>query len=164
MAPMPILPLLALAAASPETAEAERGLWLGTIALCRETVADAVLAADELDGRPALALTLRPELRTALERETKGRVGEPLPLRLDGRVLAEPVVREPLTAGGVHLSGLDDVEAVRRAALAPCPREPGASAPPGGRNAPLARDERTRPDSEGGGAEEEAFALRVGLR
>lgn len=126
MALLPILLPLALAAASPSEAGAERGLWLGTIPLCRETVAEAVLAADELDGRPALALTPGPELRAALERETADRVGEPLPLRLDGRVLAEPVVREPLTAGNVHLSGLDDVAAVRRAALAPCPRRGSA--------------------------------------
>ncbi|MEA3017582.1 MAG: hypothetical protein QOI38_2304 [Sphingomonadales bacterium] len=122
MALSPILLPLALAAASPPDGEAERGLWLGGIPLCRETVAEALVTADDIDGSPALALTLRRELRAALERETKGRVGEVLPIRLDGRILSAPVVREPLTAGWVQLSGLDDVAAVRRAALAPCPR------------------------------------------
>ena len=117
-----LLPL-ALAMASPPAAEAERGLWLGGIELCRETVAAAELTPDDIDGSPALALTLRPALRAALVRETSGRVGEVLSIRLDGRILSEPVVREPIAGGAVQLSGLHgDAAAVQRAALGPCRR------------------------------------------
>jgi hypothetical protein len=120
---LPILLPLALAAASPPEAGAERGLWLGGLELCRETVAAAELASDDIDGSPALSVALEPALRAALEEETRGRVGEVLPIRLDGRILAEPVVREPLTAGIVLLTGLgDDAAAVQRAALGPCRR------------------------------------------
>ncbi|HYG28897.1 MAG TPA: hypothetical protein VD887_01645 [Allosphingosinicella sp.] len=122
-----LLPLV-LAAAAPAPAPSVeaapgRGLWIGAIELCRETVAAARLTPDPIDGAPALYVLLRPEVHPLLERETAARVGRTLALRLDGRTLSEPVVREPIAGGHAQLTGLGpEAAAARRAALGPCRR------------------------------------------
>lgn len=121
---LPLIGLLALAQAGCALAprpQAERGLWIGPLHLCRDAVADAVVEADTV-GMPLLTLTLKPELHDWLRRKTESRVGRRLPLRPGGRLVSEPIVREPLTGGAIQLSGASgkEVEAMRKAALGPC--------------------------------------------
>jgi hypothetical protein len=109
-------------AAPPATASAAgRGLWVGAIRLCRDTV-ERASAGDDFGGMPVLTVTLKPALRDTLRRETETRVGRPLPVRLDGRLVSEPIVREPIAGGAISLSGASggEVEALRAAALADC--------------------------------------------
>lgn len=123
-----MLPLIAvLAAATPAeapTADQERGLWAGPMHLCRETVAKATLHSTLLDGDSVL-IELTPEARDRFGRMTFERLGETLPIRLDGRTILEPVVNVPMDLGVLFLSlawGSDvrDSTPIRDAALGPC--------------------------------------------
>jgi len=114
------LPLLCLTAA-PASAHTQRpannhGLWIGPLPACAGTVASVRVEMDMM-GQPQAVLTFRPAWRSALRRETRR-------LRLDGRVLVAPVVREPIAGGKVALSGLAARQAgrMRAASLRPCPR------------------------------------------
>jgi preprotein translocase subunit SecD len=112
------LPLLCLAAAPPEQG---RGLWVGPIHLCRDSVSSAAAAAD-LDGAPAVTVTLAPEASARLRRETARLIDKPMPVRLDGRVIVAPFVREPITGGVLQLAGLArrDAQAIEAAARRAC--------------------------------------------
>jgi hypothetical protein len=106
------------AAAGPPTDE--RGLWFGSLHLCRDTIERATAAEDH--GMPVLLITLMPQLKEDLRRETENRVGEAMPVRLDGRIVSEPNVMEPITGGKVSLSGASPrlIEAMRSGSLRPC--------------------------------------------
>lgn len=117
----PSLPALALllaclAAATPPAAQAQRGaqargLWIGQIPACAGTAAGVVVGADEdYEGQLSAVVTFRPAWREAL--------------RLDGRILMEPIVCEPITGGEISLSFVTERqgERIRSAAARPCPR------------------------------------------
>jgi preprotein translocase subunit SecD len=117
-----LLACLIAAPAAPAGGEAPgRGLRIGAIQLCRDAIASAVGAADSA-GNPIVDLILRPQWRALLERETGRLVGKRMPVRLDGRLVAEPYVREPITGGVVRLAGLSrrDAAAVEAAARRRC--------------------------------------------
>jgi preprotein translocase subunit SecD len=116
-----LLPL-ALAAASPDAASTERGLWMGRIHLCRGTVASARIVPDPHDGSvDTLYVRLRPAEQQLFARETAANIGSALTIRLDGRVLSAPVIREEITGGQVQISAPGaDLRAARRAARGPC--------------------------------------------
>jgi hypothetical protein len=119
---MPALLPLALTLASPGAAASERGLWIGSLQLCRETVAAARIVSDPNDGSEnTLVLRLRPGAQQLLARETGASVGRPLHIALDGRVLSAPIVREEITGGHAQLSApAADLRAARRAIRARC--------------------------------------------
>jgi hypothetical protein len=130
-APLPLaFALLACAAAAaPAVAPAQRsaqnhGLWIGPIPACAGTVAD-VAAAPDHSGELSAILTLRPAWRAALRRETTRLLDRPMPVRLDGRTLMAPIVREPIAGGLIALSPVTarQAERIGRAAARPCPRE-----------------------------------------
>ena len=108
------------AAAPPE--DESRGLWIGPIHACRDTAESAV--ADDADHGHfvELIVTLRPSLRAQLQRETERLVGSAMPIRLDGKLISEPIVREPLTGGVLSLAGgsAEEAEAIRAAIARPC--------------------------------------------
>ena len=58
-----------------------------------------------------------------LTRLTAQAVGKSITVWLDGAVLTEPVVREPIAGGRLSISGMDDaqIERARAAVAAPCP-------------------------------------------
>jgi preprotein translocase subunit SecD len=77
------------------------GLWLGTLRLCGLS-AEPVEQPDH--GIGTVIVTLPPRERAALARETRARVGYPLAIRLNGRELAAPIVREPIEGGIIAIS------------------------------------------------------------
>lgn len=104
----------------PPAGEAAPGLWVGSIRLCRDNV-EAVETAAEPSGGPATAFSFKPAMQPRLAEQTRALVGKPMPIRLDGVVISEPEVREPVTGLGLHVSGgLGDLRAVRSAALGAC--------------------------------------------
>jgi hypothetical protein len=120
--------LACLAAVAPGAAPAQRsvqsrGLWIGSIPACAGTVADVAVAPDQ-SGELSAILTLRPAWRAALRRETTRLLGRPMPVRLDGREVMAPVVREPIAGGVVALTPVTarQAERIGRAAARPCPR------------------------------------------
>ncbi|HVQ10204.1 MAG TPA: hypothetical protein VMS43_17440 [Allosphingosinicella sp.] len=122
--------LLCLAAAVPAAAQApragaSRGLWIGPIPACAGTVASVAVGPDEVaeDWLSAI-ITFRPAWRAALLRETRRRLNRPMPVRLDGRVLMAPIVREPIAGGMISLAPVTarQGERIRAAARRPCAR------------------------------------------
>jgi hypothetical protein len=102
-----------------------RGLWIGPIPACAATVAMVSLEPDQnFEGELNAVIAFRPAWRTALLRETTRLVDRPMPVRLDGRILMAPVVREPIAGGMVSLSPATALqgERIRAAARRPCPR------------------------------------------
>jgi preprotein translocase subunit SecD len=99
-----------------------RGLWVGSIQICRGTALGAAAGSDDQGGTPSVTITLRPRWRTRLARATARLVGRSMPVRLDGRLLMEPIVREPITGGVLMLAGQapGDAEAMRVAAAQAC--------------------------------------------
>lgn len=97
----------------PATAAAparERGLWVGSIHLCSDTVEAAEAGPDPYSGSPTLTITLKPELRDRLRRETEPMVNRQISVRLDGETVMEPNVNEPLVFGALSLHGPSEQE------------------------------------------------------
>ena len=107
---MSFLPLLiSLLPAQAEVGPSQsRGLWVGGIQACRETLAGAEVTRDKWIDQSVLILTFRPEYHARLREQTKRLVGQNMPVRLDGRMIMEPLVAEPITGGSVQLAPLPD--------------------------------------------------------
>lgn len=90
--------------------------WAGPLQLCRANVESAKLIRDSSTGRPALSVRLTAALKTSLARITELSVGRQLPIRLDGAVIARPIVSEPIVAGEFEVSGPADSDALTRLA------------------------------------------------
>ena len=71
---------------------------------------------DDHSGLPVVNITLPAELRDALATLTAANIGKPLPIRVDGKVVSEPHVNEPISGGQLQISGVDRAEADRIAA------------------------------------------------
>ena len=119
--------LCAAAVVGSGTAAAEisqRGIWIGDLDLCRAGPVKAEAGADPASGLPIVSIKLSEALRDALAKLTRANVGKPLPIRVDGRIVSEPHVHEPLLNGDLQISGIDRSEADRiAAALQSCPAE-----------------------------------------
>lgn len=100
-----------------------RGLWFGTMPICRAQVQSATVDwLYEEHTMASLSLELVPAMKARLRAETEGRVGKAMSLRIDGEAVMAPVVNEPLTAGTVMVSGPErgELERIRAAALREC--------------------------------------------
>lgn len=117
------LALLSLAHGPAAAAtEANSGLWFGPVHLCRDTVVEAVAGIEEYSGQPTLTLTLAAGLQPRLQRATARKVSRTIKIRLDGRVVQEPRVREPITGTSLRLAGFsrEETEQLRAASLRAC--------------------------------------------
>lgn len=115
--------LAAQAAAGPGPA-AERGIWIGDLDLCRAGPVEAKADTEIYSGLPIVSIVLPAPLRQALAELTAANIGKPLAIRVDGRVVSEPHVNEPITGGQLQISGVDQAEAERiAAALQSCPAD-----------------------------------------
>ncbi len=110
------------APAGAQPSEPARGLWIGPIHVCRDTAETSVAGAKDHDPVASLIITLRPELRAQLRRETERLVGSAMPIRLDGKLISAPTVLEPLTGGAVSIAGVsaEETRAIRAAIRRPC--------------------------------------------
>lgn len=96
------------------------GLWIGPIRLCRERV--KTISIDEpLGGGHAVSIGFESSLRPDFERESGRLVGSPMPISIDGRIVARPILRERIsTAITVGIESEQDAAAIRDAAERPC--------------------------------------------
>ncbi len=116
--------MLAAQAVGEPGAATEKGIWLGNLDLCRSGPVKAVASIEALSGLPIVSITLPEALRGALEKLTAANIGKPLSIRVDGRVVSEPHVNEPIVNGELQISGVDQAEADRiAAALQGCSAE-----------------------------------------
>jgi preprotein translocase subunit SecD len=73
-------------------------------------IASADQQMDPLWGSPVVSLVLTPAGRDQLARVTTDHVGQALAIVVDGSLLTAPIIREPILAGGLQISGLDSLE------------------------------------------------------
>ncbi len=102
----------------------QRGIRIGDLDLCRAGPVKAEAGADPASGLPIVNIKLSATLRDALAELTRANIGKPLPIRVDGRIVSEPHVNEPILNGELQISGIDRTEADRiAAALQSCSAE-----------------------------------------
>lgn len=123
-------PATLVAQAVGETgATAKKGIWIGNLDLCGSGPVKATASVEALSGLPIVNITLPAALRDALAKLTAANIGKPLPIRVDGRVVSEPHVNEPILGGELQISGVDQADADRiAAALQSCPAETARTA------------------------------------
>ena len=99
---------------------AGRGLWVGPIHLCRELVRTVTLD-PPLGAGHGVSIAMAPSLAPAFERETGRLIDQPIPISIDGRVVAQPIVRERISAAiAIDTQSRQEAEAIRDAAQRPC--------------------------------------------
>jgi preprotein translocase subunit SecD len=98
---LPVLMLFAIAAA-PGAAPA--GFAIGGEAFSQRDILDA-RAMPSLDGIATIMLTFTPPAAKRLKALTTTQVGKPMPVTIDGQLLAEPVVGEPIAGGVIEMDG-----------------------------------------------------------
>jgi preprotein translocase subunit SecD len=77
-------------------------------------VKDAVAGLDQRTRDPILTITLTPASQQAFGRLTAANVGRKAEMRIDGKVVLAPIIREPILGGTLQISGreLGDVRAL----------------------------------------------------
>jgi len=68
-------------------------------------VAEASATTDQRTNEPIISVKIAEESKRALADLTRDNVGRPMALRVDGQVLATPVIREPLIVSSFQISG-----------------------------------------------------------
>jgi preprotein translocase subunit SecD len=112
-----LIPLLLIAAAPAET------LTIGGVAFPQSDFVDARAIFDET-GAPAIYITLSPAAATKLAAITHDNLGKPLSMMVGGRLLTQPVVREPILGGTMQITGLTSAAEARRFAKAMSGKDP----------------------------------------
>ena len=86
------------------------GLFLISGAAAETLVLNVASASAKRDPRasgPVLSIELDQVSKKDFAAFTTAHVGDKTELRLDGKVLAEPVIREPITGGSLQINGPD---------------------------------------------------------
>ena len=81
------------------------------------TVTDARTAKDPRTGRAVVTIRLSLSSGRAFAAFTAARVGSKLELRVDGKVIADPVIREPINGGMLQID-LGDRQDIAASAIA----------------------------------------------
>lgn len=113
--------LLLAVPSAPTPASEEKGLWVGPIRLCSDTVEElAWIERPQGDGE--MVITLSESIQPRLADETRRRVGEEMTIRIDGRILSAPTVLEPILGLQLEVRPITaaDAAAAERAATGPC--------------------------------------------
>lgn len=105
---------------------AEAGLWIGDIPLCAETVSDANISIDETIPDTFINLKLTGDAAKRLHELTCHSVGQSISIRLDGDVLSEPNVWEPIPDGEIQITGIEQaiMDKIIAATQRSCPAAP----------------------------------------
>ncbi len=101
--------VLALSATACVKPDALRQLMFGDTPFAATDIATAEPGFSEL-GMPVVNIRLTPRGRTLFAETTKRWLGKPMPIRLDGRLLSEPVVVETILGGELQILGAMTVE------------------------------------------------------
>ena len=98
---LPLLMLLATAAAPGATTA---GFAIGGQHFAQAEILDA-RAMPSLDGIATIMLTFTPPAAKRLKTLTTAQVGKAMPVTLDGKLLAAPVVSAPIAGGVIEMDG-----------------------------------------------------------
>lgn len=109
-----LLALAALVVASPAVA---RDFTIGGEAFSEDDVVDA-RALPSMDGMPTILISFGDSAAQRLAVMTTRNVGKAVPIILDGKTLAEPLVQEPITGGAIEMNGFASLpDAIKLAKL-----------------------------------------------
>ncbi|MGH6787870.1 MAG: SecDF P1 head subdomain-containing protein [Novosphingobium sp.] len=122
LALIPALAAIAAAGCSTIPNGHASGVWVGDLKLCRDTVTGAVPGTSPYDLSPVLTLRLNEAAARRFGIMTGALVGRPLAVRVNGRVVMEPTVTEPILGGEVQITGPDEaaMREIARAVKQPC--------------------------------------------
>jgi len=95
----------------------DTGVWIGTMPLCGAGPIEARKTVDEYSGANVLIITFDKAAAADLAALTAANVGNPLAIRVDGKVIMEPYVNEPIIGGSIQVQGPSRDELVQLAAL-----------------------------------------------
>lgn len=84
----------------------------GNVIISGAELKEATLIRDNF-GRPAVAVTFRPDAAAKFANFTRANVGKPIIIRLDDEVISTAVINEPITDGMGQISGRFTVEQAR---------------------------------------------------
>jgi hypothetical protein len=108
----------------------QSGAWLGALPLCAAGPVQVVVGKNDYDDRPTLAIRLNAAAAGRLAAVTRAHVGHSLALRIDGTVVMQPMINEPIEGGELVLSGGEREEYERLAqSLHRCGRAAQSEAP-----------------------------------
>lgn len=93
------------------------GAWIGAFRLCRDSVSEAEIGTDDWQDEPVLHITLTAESRGSFAVLTERAVGLKLTVLVDGRVISEPSINEPIRDGRFYLQARDPQTLERARAL-----------------------------------------------
>ena len=79
------------------------GLWIGSLKLCRDNIFSSHFDRDEMAPHYMVSIVLDSKAQAALAAQTENLVGKNLPITLDGVVVMNPVVNEPLRSGTLSI-------------------------------------------------------------
>lgn len=85
------------------TSPLAQGAWIGAFRLCRDTVSKAEIGKSDWNGEPELRIVLTGPGGNALASLFARAVTENLAVRVDGGVVSEPFVAEPLQGDSFHI-------------------------------------------------------------
>ncbi|NMW30980.1 hypothetical protein HKD42_02760 [Altererythrobacter sp. RZ02] len=85
---------------------AKKGVFVGSLQLCADTVETASARPEEYTGQMVVSIILRPASTQTFSEMTNEFVGKPLPITLDGEVVISPTVYEPIFGGAIAISGV----------------------------------------------------------
>jgi preprotein translocase subunit SecD len=112
--------IVSLTLATPACA---RSFSIGGIAFSEAEILDA-RAQPDLTGMAGVLISFDAAGAQKIAQLTNSGVGKPLPIILDGIILAEPVLRDPITDGQVMISGSFGVKDAERLAKQISGKEP----------------------------------------
>jgi len=108
---------------APVNAAQTRIFLIGGEPFAESDIIDA-RAQPDLDGAATILISFEADASKRIARITAAKVGKPMTIELDGKVLLEAVVREPIEGGSIQISGGMAVEDAKAMAKAISGKEP----------------------------------------
>ncbi|UKK84356.1 hypothetical protein L7H23_17575 [Sphingopyxis sp. BSN-002] len=93
------------------------GAWVGTMPLCGAGPVETRKAVEEYNGEEVLQITLGKAAAADLAALTAANVGHQLAVRVDGEIIMEPNINEPITGGSIQVMGSTPADIDRLAGL-----------------------------------------------
>lgn len=97
----------ALVGCSDQSSDRLTGVWVGDLKLCRETVLRVGRHANWQSGERVLKVTLQQEAASRFARMTAGLIGKHLEIRVNGKLVASPIILQSVSGGSFEITGLD---------------------------------------------------------
>jgi preprotein translocase subunit SecD len=85
----------------------DRGVWVGSLKLCRDTVRSTRKARNEVTGERTIFVRLTKQASVSFAAITDRSINQKLAIRLEGDIISRPVVNEQITGGSFQVQAAD---------------------------------------------------------